>query len=330
MNTKILGTGSYLPSEVRSNADLEKIVDTTNKWIVDRTGIKERRIAADDETVAIMGFYAAKEALSMAQKVKLSKKFDENEIGLIIVATTTSSHAFPSSACQIQKMLGIKDAISFDLAAACSGFIYALSVADKFIKSGTVKNALVIGSDALSRMLDERDRGTVILFGDGAGAVVLSASTESDIDCLPSSDILSTHLHANGCASHLLSLPYQYSQDQPAFLTMKGCEVFKIAVHELTKIIDETLKANDISHSQLDWLIPHQANLRIIKATSEKLKIDMKKIVITLDKHGNTSAASIPSALDAAVRDGRIQRGQILLLEAFGGGLTWGSALIRF
>ncbi|GFN46349.1 3-oxoacyl-[acyl-carrier-protein] synthase III [Candidatus Regiella insecticola] len=330
MNTKILGTGSYLPAEVRSNADLEKMVDTTNDWIVTRTGIKERRIAKAHETVASMGCHAAKKALAMAQEVQKPKKFNENDIGLIIVATTSSSHAFPSSACQIQQMLGIKDAISFDLAAACSGFIYALSVADKFIKSGKVKNALVIGSDALSRMLDEQDRGTVILFGDGAGAVVLSASTGSDIDRTLPSDILSTHLHADGRSGNLLALPHQHSQDQPAYLTMKGCEVFKIAVNELAKIIDETLKANDICHSQLDWLIPHQANLRIIKATAEKLKMDMEKVVITLDQHGNTSAASVPSALDAAVRDGRIQRGQLLLLEAFGGGFTWGSALIRF
>ncbi|CAB1214808.1 ketoacyl-ACP synthase III [Serratia liquefaciens] len=317
MYTKILGTGSYLPVQVRTNADLEKMVDTSDEWIVTRTGIRERRIAAADETVATMGFHAAKKALEMAGVAK-------EDIGLIVVATTTSSHAFPSSACQVQQMLGIKDCAAFDLAAACAGFTYALSVADQYVKNGAVKRALVIGADVLSRTLDPDDRGTIILFGDGAGAVVLGASEEPGI--------LSTHLHADGTYGGLLTLPFKDRQDQekPAYVTMAGNEVFKVAVTELAHIVDETLQANDLDRSQLDWLVPHQANLRIISATAKKLGMGMDKVVVTLDRHGNTSAASVPAALDEAVRDGRIQRGQLVLLEAFGGGFTWGSALVRF
>ncbi|MDU6435203.1 MAG: beta-ketoacyl-ACP synthase III [Pantoea sp.] len=301
MFTKIIGTGSYLPSQVRSNADLEKMVETSDEWIVTRTGIRERRIAAPDETVASMGF-----------------------AGLIIVATTSSSHAFPSSACMIQQMLGINDCAAFDLAAACAGFTYALSVADQYIKNGAVKHALVIGSDVLARTLDPNDRGTIILFGDGAGAVVLGASEEQGI--------ISTHLHADGRYGQLLTLPYQNRahQDEPAYLTMAGNEVFKVAVTELAHIVDETLQANNLDREMLDWLVPHQANLRIISATAKKLGMGMDKVVVTLDRHGNTSAASVPSALDEAVRDGRIKPGQLILLEAFGGGFTWGSALVRF
>ncbi|AAM85324.1 3-oxoacyl-ACP synthase III [Yersinia pestis] len=316
MYTKILGTGSYLPVQVRSNADLEKMVDTSDEWIVTRTGIRERRIAGLDETVATMGFQAAEKALEMAG-------IDKDDIGLIIVATTSSSHAFPSSACQVQRMLGIKDAASFDLAAACAGFTYALSVADQYVKSGAVKHAIVIGSDVLSRALDPEDRGTIILFGDGAGAVVLGASEQPGI--------MSTHLHADGRYGELLALPYpDRQQDQPAYVTMAGNEVFKVAVTELAHIVDETLQANNLDRTALDWLVPHQANLRIISATAKKLGMGMDKVVITLDRHGNTSAASVPSAFDEAVRDGRIQRGQLVLLEAFGGGFTWGSALVRF
>lgn len=316
MYTKILGTGSYLPVQVRSNADLEKMVDTSDEWIVTRTGIRERRIAGLDETVATMGFQAAEKALEMTG-------IDKDDIGLIIVATTSSSHAFPSSACQVQRMLGIKDAASFDLAAACAGFTYALSVADQYVKSGAVKHAIVIGSDVLSRALDPEDRGTIILFGDGAGAVVLGASEQPGI--------MSTHLHADGRYGELLALPYpDRQQDQPAYVTMAGNEVFKVAVTELAHIVDETLQANNLDRTALDWLVPHQANLRIISATAKKLGMGMDKVVITLDRHGNTSAASVPSAFDEAVRDGRIQRGQLVLLEAFGGGFTWGSALVRF
>jgi len=317
MFSKIMGTGSYLPEQIRTNADLEKMVETTDEWIVTRTGIRERRVAGPDENVATMGFHAAQKAIEMAG-------VDKDDIGLIIVATTSSSHAFPSSACMIQQLLAIADCPAFDLAAACAGFTYALSVADQYIKNGAVKYALVIGSDALTRTLDPTDRGTVILFGDGAGAVLLGQSE--------SEGIISTHLHADGSYGKLLTLGYQdrAHQDQPSYLTMAGNEVFKVAVTELAHIVEETLDANGIDRSELDWLVPHQANLRIISATAKKLHMGMDKVVVTLDRHGNTSAASVPTALDEAVRDGRIQRGQLILLEAFGGGFTWGSALVRF
>ncbi|SFN80437.1 beta-ketoacyl-ACP synthase III [Xenorhabdus japonica] len=317
MYTKILGTGSYLPAQVRTNADLEKMVDTSDEWIVTRTGIRERRIAAEDENVAILGFKAAEKAIEMAG-------INKAQIDLIVVATTSSTHAFPSAACQIQQLLGIQGIAAFDVAAACAGFTYALSVVDKFIKTGAAKHALVIGSDIISRLVDPEDRSTVILFGDAAGAMVVGASEEPGI--------LSTHLHADGRYGDLLSLPHQsrVKCDTPEYVTMAGNEVFKVAVRELANIVDETLEANNLAHSQLDWLVPHQANLRIILATAKKLDMTMDKVVVTLDRHGNTSAASVPTAFDEAVRDGRIQRGQLVLLEAFGGGFTWGSALVRF
>ena len=316
MYTRILGTGSYLPVQVRTNADLERMVETSDEWIVSRTGIRERRIAAPDENVSTMAFEAAKHALEMSG-------LDKYEIGLIVVATTSATHAFPSAACQVQNMLGIKGCAAFDVAAACAGFTYALSIADQYVKNGAVKHALVIGSDTLSRTLDPQDRGTVILFGDGAGAVVLGASDEAGI--------LSTHIHADGRYGELLTLPnrQRYTDDQ-AYLTMAGNEVFKVAVTELAHIVDESLAANNLERSDLDWLVPHQANLRIISATAKKLGMTLDNVVVTLDRHGNTSAASVPCALDEAVRDGRIQRGQLILLEAFGGGFTWGSALVRF
>lgn len=317
MYTKIIGTGSYLPEHVRTNADLEKMVDTSDEWIVTRTGIRERRIAGPDETVATMAFAAATRALEMAE-------IDKSEIGLIIVATTSSTHAFPSAACQVQAMLGIKGCPAFDVAAACAGFTYALSVADQYVKSGAVKHALVIGSDVLARTCDPHDRGTIIIFGDGAGAVVLSASEEPGI--------ISTHLHADGRYGELLTLPNvdRVNPENSIHLSMAGNEVFKVAVTELAHIVDETLEANNLDRSDLDWLVPHQANLRIISATAKKLGMSLDNVVVTLDRHGNTSAASVPAAFDEAVRDGRIQRGQLVLLEAFGGGFTWGSALVRF
>ncbi|MBJ3815490.1 ketoacyl-ACP synthase III [Shimwellia pseudoproteus] len=317
MYTKIIGTGSYLPEMVRTNADLEKMVETTDEWIVTRTGIRERRIAGPQDNVSTMGYQAALRALDMAG-------VDKSSIGLIIVATTSATHAFPSAACQIQAMLEITGCPAFDIAAACAGFTYALSVADQYIKSGAVKNALVIGADVLARTLDPEDRGTLILFGDGAGAVVLGASEEPGI--------ISTHLHADGRYGSLLTLPNKdrVNPENPTYLTMAGNEVFKVAVTELAHIVDETLAANNMERSALDWLVPHQANLRIISATAKKLGMPMEKVVVTLDRHGNTSAASVPAALDEAVRDGRIQRGQLILLEAFGGGFTWGSALVRF
>ena len=319
MFSKILATGSYLPQQIRTNADLEQMVDTTDEWISVRTGIKQRRIARADETVASMGTEAAKKCFEMAGNL------DVNEIDLILVATTSSSHAFPSSACMIQKALGIQDAIAFDIAAACSGFVYALSVADQFIRTGQVKKALVIGAALFSRSLDEQDRGTVILFGDGAGAVILQASEEAGI--------LSTHLHSDPLQSDVLVLENakrSRSEASPNYLTMQGNETFKIAVRQLANVVEETLVANNLDKKDIDWLIPHQANLRIISATAKKLEMDMSQVVVTLDRHGNTSAGSIPSALDEAVRDGRIQRGQLILMEAFGGGLTWGSVLARF
>ncbi|MFA0438570.1 3-oxoacyl-ACP synthase [Vibrio sp. 10N.286.49.C2] len=316
MYSKILGTGSYLPSQVRSNADLEKMVETTDEWIVTRTGIKERRIAAEDETVADMGYYASVNAIEMAG-------IDKNDIDMIIVATTSSSHAFPSSACQIQAKLGIQGCPAFDMAAACTGFVYALSVADQHIKTGMCKNVLVIGSDCLSKTIEEIDRSTVILFGDAAGAVVLSASEEPGI--------LSTHTYADGRFGDLLSLEMPVRGGElDKWLSMSGNEVFKVAVTQLSKLVKDTLAANDMDKSDLDWLVPHQANYRIISATAKKLGMPMDQVVITLDRHGNTSAATVPTALDEAVRDGRIKRGQNLLLEAFGGGFTWGAALVRF
>ncbi|WP_313396669.1 beta-ketoacyl-ACP synthase III [Atlantibacter hermannii] len=317
MYTKIIGTGSYLPEQVRTNADLEKIVETSDEWIVTRTGIRERRIAGPNETVDSMGYQAALRAIEMAG-------IDKQQIGMIVVATTSATHAFPSAACQIQGMLDIKGCPAFDVAAACAGFTYALSIVDQYVKSGAVQYALVIGSDVLARTLDPEDRGTLILFGDGAGAVVLGASEEPGI--------ISTHLHADGSYGELLTLPNhdRVVPENPIYLTMSGNEVFKVAVTELAHIVDETLAANQLDRSSLDWLVPHQANLRIISATAKKLGMSMDNVVVTLDRHGNTSAASVPSALDEAVRDGRIKPGHLVLLEAFGGGFTWGSALVRF
>lgn len=319
MSSRILGSGSFLPSQIRINADLEKMVDTTDEWITARTGIKERRIATQDETIAKMAYHAACNAIDMAG-------IDKNEIGLIIVATTSGEHAFPSSACQVQSMLGISGCPAFDISAACSGFVYALSIADQYIKSGMVKNALVIGSDKLSHTCDPTDRSTYILFGDGAGAVVIGQSDEVGI--------ISTHLHADGQYGELLKLPMPKRADvnslDDSWLKMSGNEVFKIAVTQLAHIVTETLAQNNMKKSDIDWLVPHQANLRIIKATAKKLSMSMDQVVITLDRHGNTSAASVPTAFDEAVRDGRIKRGQIVLLEAFGGGFAWGSALIKY
>ncbi|WP_040975347.1 beta-ketoacyl-ACP synthase III [Necropsobacter massiliensis] len=316
MYSRILASGSYLPAQIRTNADLEKMVDTSDEWITTRSGIKERRIAAPDETVASMGFVAAKNCLAAAG-------IAADDIDLILVATTSNSHGYPSAACQIQGMLNIADAIAFDLAAACTGFVYALSVADQFIRTGRVKKALVIGADLNSRNLDETDRSTVVLFGDGAGAVILEAAEQAGI--------ISTHLHSSPDTKNMLSLTYpRRGEAQSGFIQMQGNDTFKVAVRELSQIVEETLLANHLAKGDIDWLVPHQANLRIIAATAKKLDMPMSQVVVTLDRHGNTSAASVPIALDEAVRDGRIRRGQLLLLEAFGGGWTWGSALVRF
>ncbi|MGP1627844.1 MAG: beta-ketoacyl-ACP synthase III [Aggregatibacter segnis] len=316
MFSKILSTGSYLPQHIRTNADLEKMVDTSDEWIVTRSGIRERRIAAPDETVSTMGFEAAQKAIEAAN-------INPQEIDLILVATTSNSHAYPSAACQIQGMLEIDDAIAFDLAAACTGFVYALGVADQFIRTGKVKKALVIGSDLNSRKLDETDRSTVVLFGDGAGAVILEASEQEGI--------ISTHLHASADKNAALLLPQpERGVAKSGYIEMQGNETFKLAVRELSNVVEETLATNNLDKKDIDWLVPHQANLRIISATAKKLDMDMSQVVVTLDRYANNSAATVPVALDEAVRDGRIQRGQLLLLEAFGGGWTWGSALVRF
>ena len=316
MFSNILSTGSYLPQHIRTNADSEKMVDTSDEWIVTRSGIRERRIAAPDETVSTMGFEAAQKAIEAAN-------INPQEIDLILVATTSNSHAYPSAACQIQGMLEIDDAIAFDLAAACTGFVYALGVADQFIRTGKVKKALVIGSDLNSRKLDETDRSTVVLFGDGAGAVILEASEQEGI--------ISTHLHASADKNAALLLPQpERGVAKSGYIEMQGNETFKLAVRELSNVVEETLAANNLDKKDIDWLVPHQANLRIISATAKKLDMDMSQVVVTLDRYANNSAATVPVALDEAVRDGRIQRGQLLLLEAFGGGWTWGSALVRF
>ncbi|WP_394132136.1 beta-ketoacyl-ACP synthase III [Shewanella maritima] len=319
MHTKILGTGSYLPVQVRSNQDLEKMVETSDQWIVDRTGISERRIAAEDESVSTMGYQAALKAIEMAG-------IEASELDMIVCGTTSAPNAFPAAACEIQAMLGINNIPAFDIAAACSGFVYALSVADQFVKTGAAKKVLVIGADVLSRLCEPDDRTTVILFGDGAGAAVIGTSDTPGI--------INTHIYADGSQGDLLkcSFPPRANESSEAvgYMTMKGNDVFKVAVTQLSNVVTETLTINNVEKEDIDWLVPHQANFRIIKATAKKLNMSLDKVVLTLSKHGNTSAASVPIALDEAVRDGRIQRGQLLLLEAFGAGFAWGSALVRF
>ncbi|WP_371189200.1 beta-ketoacyl-ACP synthase III [Thalassotalea maritima] len=319
MYSRIVGTGSYFPEQVRSNADLEKMVDTTNEWILERTGIQERRISAEHENVAYMGAKAAEKALEMAGLKK-------EDIDMIVMGTTTNHVDLPSAACYVQKYLDMPYIPAFDVAAACSGFIYSLSIADQYIKSGMAKRILVIGADAISHMCDPDDRATIILFGDAAGAVILEASEEQGI--------ISTHLHSDGNYGALLGANSPKRGDplteEKAYIYMKGNEVFKFAVTRLSEIVTETLEHNNMDKSDIDWLVPHQANLRIIAAAAKKLSLPMSQVVVTLDKYGNTSAATIPTALDEAVRDGRIQRGQTILMEAFGSGFTWGSALVRF
>ena len=321
--SRIIGTGSYLPEKVVTNQDLEKILDTDDQWIRDRTGIRERRISNDEEPTTVLAEHACRKALEAAD-------VDPGEIDLLIIGTTTPDLIFPSSACLIQKKLGLPDCGAMDVNAACSGFMYGLSIADKFIRCGDAKKVLVCGAETLSEMTNWNRRETAVLFGDGAGAVVLGASDEPGI--------LSTHIHANGNHAELLKAEVGVSRgfkglednEGKAEIFMKGNEVFKVAVRTLGRIVDETLEANNMDKSELDWLIPHQANLRIIAATARKLEMDMDRVVITVDRHGNTSSASVPLALDEAVRDGRIKRGDMLLLEAFGGGFTWGSALIKY
>ncbi|WP_375191257.1 beta-ketoacyl-ACP synthase III [Marinobacter sp.] len=318
---RITGTGSYLPDNVVTNKDLEKMVDTSDQWIRERTGIERRHIAVEGQTTVDLAEQASRNAIEAAG-------INPNEIDLIVFATSTPDKIFPSSACILQARLGIHGCPAFDIQAVCSGFVYALATAEKFIKTGSSKKALVIGAEVFSRIINWEDRGTCVLFGDGAGAVILEADEETGI--------LSTHIHADGQYEELLHVPcgiadgYEQVKAGRAFVEMKGNEVFKVAVNTLGKIVDETLAANQMKKSDIDWLVPHQANLRIISATARKLNMSMDQVVVTVNEHGNTSAASIPLALDAAVRDGRIKRNEVVLLEAFGGGFTWGSALLRY
>ncbi len=315
---KVIGTGGYLPAEIKSNEDISKIVDTSDSWIFERTGIKNRRIAAADETTSSMAEIAARQAIEMAD-------ISPNEIDLIIVATGTPENVYPGAACMLQHRLGIKTGVAFDIQAACSGSIFGLDIANQYIKSGAAKTVLVVGTEINSRITDWSDRGTCILFGDGAGAILLRASEEAGI--------LSTHIHSDGRFEGLLSCPNPQAQGKPdtaGYISMKGNEVFKVAVNTLGRIVDETLAANNMQKSDVDWLVPHQANMRIIVGTAKKLKMSMDQVVVTLEEQGNTSSASVLLAFNEAVRDGRIQRGQVVLLEAFGAGFTWGSALIKY
>jgi 3-oxoacyl-[acyl-carrier-protein] synthase-3 len=310
---KIAGTGSYLPNKILTNAELESMVDTTDDWIVARTGIKERHIAADGEFTSDLAVNAAKNAIESAG-------ITAADIDLILVATTTPDKIFPSVATMVQRKLGIAGCPAFDIQAVCSGFVYALATANNFIKVGSSKCALVIGAETFSRITDYSDRGNCILWGDGAGAVILQASNEQGI--------ISTHLHADGNYESMLHVPRNANGIDT--VVMEGNPVFKMAVNTLDQIVDETLAANNMQKSDIDWLVPHQANIRILQATAKKLDMSMDRVVVTVDKHGNTSAASIPLALDTAVRDGRIKRGDVILMEAFGGGFTWGSALVKY
>jgi 3-oxoacyl-[acyl-carrier-protein] synthase-3 len=318
--SRVIGTGGYLPEEVRTNEQISETVDTSDSWIYERTGIKSRRIAGVNESAASMAEIAARQAIEAAG-------CDPETIDLIIVATGTPDYVYPSTGCLLQQRLGIKNAVAFDVQAACSGSIFGLSIADQYIKSGAAKTVLVVGTEICSRIVDWTDRGTCILFGDGAGAILLSASDEAGI--------LSTHIHSDGEYKDLLYCPNPHvatdaNKHEAAYISMRGNEVFKVAVNTLGRIVDETLEANNMEQSDIDWLVPHQANIRIIAATAKKLKMSMDQVVVTLEDQGNTSSASVLLAFNEAVRDGRIKRGQVVLLEAFGGGFTWGTVLIKF
>jgi 3-oxoacyl-[acyl-carrier-protein] synthase III len=321
MYSRIAGTGSYLPEKILTNADLEKLVDTSDEWIRSRTGISQRHVAAEGETTTDLAERAARRAMQAAE-------VSPADIDLICVGTTTPDLVFPNVGTLLQDRLGIHGCPAFSLEAACTGFIYALSVADKFVRLGDSKCALVVGAETLTRIIDWKDRGTCVLFADGAGAVILKPSTEPGI--------ISTHLHSDGKYKDLLSYPdgvskgFKLIREGKAGVQMKGNEVYKVAVNTLGQLVMETLNASNLRQQDLDWLIPHQANIRIIEAMAKRLELSMDRVIITIDKHGNTSAASVPLALDVGIRDGRVKRGQLLLLEAFGGGFTWGSALIRY
>jgi 3-oxoacyl-[acyl-carrier-protein] synthase-3 len=316
--SRIVGTGSYLPVKTLTNQELERTIDTSDEWIFSRTGIRERRVAADDEFASDLALQASRRALEAAG-------VEAANLDLIIVATTTPDVVFPSTACILQSKLGAGPCPAFDVQAVCSGFVYGLATADLFVRAGRCRQALVVGAEVYSRILDWTDRGTCVLFGDGAGAVVIRASDEAGI--------LSTHLHADGRYHDILSVPGHVSGGQVRgrpFVSMDGAAVFKFAVKVLYEVAQEALKENGLQVSDLDWLIPHQANMRIIEATAKRLGLPLERVVITVERHANTSAASIPLALDEAVRDGRIRHGQHVLLEGVGGGFTWGSVLLRY
>ncbi len=318
---RIAGTGGYLPERVLANEELAKTVDTTDEWIRERTGIRERRIAAPGETTCDLAEHASRRALEAAG-------VEAADLDLIVVGTTTPDRVYPSTACRLQARLGAEGGPAFDVQAVCTGFVYALGVAEKFVRTGASRRALVVGADVHSRLLDWSDRGTCILFGDGAGAVVLESAAEPGV--------MTTHLHADGKGERLLYVEgsvedgYDHPAQSAARTRMQGNEVFKRAVKALGGLVDQTLEANRLGREDVDWLVPHQANYRIIEATARRLRMPMERVVVTVERHGNTSAGSVPLALDEAVRDGRIRRGDLLLLEAFGGGFTWGSALVRY
>ena len=318
---RVSGTGGYLPERVLTNDELARTIDTTDAWIRERTGIRERRIAAPGETTCDLAEHAARRALEAAGLAGA-------DLDLVVVGTTTPDRVYPSTACRLQARLGAEGGAAFDVQAVCTGFVYALGIAEKFLRTGSAARALVVGADVHSRLLDWNDRGTCILFGDGAGAVVLEAASEPGV--------MSTHLHADGSGEQLLYVEgsvedgYDHPTQSAARTRMQGNEVFRRAVKALGGIVDETLAANRLERADVDWLVPHQANYRIIEATARRLRMPMDQVVVTVDRHGNTSAGSVPLALDEAVRDGRIKRGDLVLLEAFGGGFTWGSALVRY
>lgn len=315
--SRIVGTGSYLPEKILSNRDLEAMVDTSDEWIFTRTGIRNRHIANEQETTSDLAFKASQRAIEAA-------KINAGDIDLIVVATSTPDMIFPSTACLLQAKLGIKGGAAFDVQAVCTGFIYGMAIADKFICSGQHRCALVVGAEIFSRILDWKDRGTCVLFGDGAGAVVLQASATPGL--------YSSHLHADGSYANILSTPGSVRNGEVCgvpFLKMEGNSVFKLAVHVLDEVGREALAANHISIEQVDWFIAHQANVRIINATAKKLGLPLERVVLTVEQHGNTSAASVPLALDVAVRDGRIKPGHTVLLDGVGGGFTWGSILLK-
>ena len=317
MYSRIVSTGKYLPARILTNADLEKMVDTTDEWIRTRTGIEHRHIAADDEATSDLAYQAARIAMQDAG-------LKPSDIDLVLVGTTTPDLIFPNVACLVQEKLGIAGCPAFSVEAACSGFVYGLVVADQFIRGGQVKRALVIGAETMSRIIDWKDRETCVLFGDGAGAVILEAAPEPGV-------IYST-LGADGRYRELLyaSSGVSLRQREGAALRMKGNEVFKVAVKTLENLVDDVVEKNKLEKGAIDWLIPHQANIRIIAATAKRLRMPMERVILTVREHGNTSAASVPMALDTAIRDGRVKRGDLLLLEAFGGGFTWGASLVRY